>query len=97
MKLDETPLLLCEICGQDSHNECTLQQLGIQTDNTVNPDQAWTMINPTGLPGIHYMCGACEDGTIPDKAAGLLKRKSSTISDQLILNIFIQVNRLARR
>ena len=83
VKLDETPLLLCEICGQGSHNECILQQLGIQTDNTVNPDQAWAMINPTGLPGIHYLCGACEDGTIPDKAAGLLKRKSSTISDQI--------------
>ena len=65
MKLDETPLLLCEICGQGSHNEYILQQLGIQTYNTVNPDQAWTMINPTGLPGIHYLCGACEDGTIP--------------------------------
>ena len=47
MKLDETPLLLCEICGQGSHNECILQQLVIQTNNTVNPDQAWTMINPT--------------------------------------------------
>ena len=41
------------------------------------------MINPTGLPGIHYLCGACEDGTIPDKAAGLLKRKSSTILEQI--------------
>ena len=47
VKLDETPVLLCEICGQGSHNECILQQLGIQTDNTVNSDQAWTMINPT--------------------------------------------------
>ena len=29
------------------------------------------------------MCGACEDGTIPDKAACLLKRKSSTILEQI--------------
>ena len=41
------------------------------------------MINPTGLPGIHYLCGACEDGAIPDKVAGLLKRKSSTILEQI--------------
>ena len=47
VELDDTPVLLCDICGQGSHNECILQQLGIQTDNTVNPDQAWTMINPT--------------------------------------------------
>ena len=41
------------------------------------------MINNTGLPGIHYLCGACEDGNIPYKAAGLLKRKSSTILEQI--------------
>ena len=68
VKLDDTPLLLCEIYGQGSHNECILQQLEIQTDNTVNPDQAWTMINYTGLPGIRYLRCACEDGTIPDRA-----------------------------
>ena len=94
MKLDETPLLLCEICGQGSHNECILQTLGIQTANTVNPAQAWTIINPTGLPGLHYMCGAC--GSIPDKDAGLLTRKSSTILEQINTE-HIQVNILVRR
>ena len=55
------------------------------------------MINPTGLPGIHYMCGACEDGTIPDKAAVCRTGNHQLYWNRLRLNIFIQVNRLVRR
>ena len=30
-------------------------------------------MNPTGLPGVHCLCGACEVGTIPSDT-GKLKR-----------------------
>ena len=36
-----------------------------------------SLLNFTGLPGIHYLCGACESSTIPDKEAGMEKRKST--------------------
>ena len=38
-------------------------------------------LNPTGFPGLHYLCGACEYSSIPDKSAGLLKRRTTDGTD----------------
>ena len=82
VKRDEISLLTCEICGQGSHNACILDQFGVLTEeqDAFDPQQASEKLNPTGLPGLHYLCGACEETTIPDKGAGLLKRKSSVVA-----------------
>ena len=79
VKRDETSLLSCEICGQGSHNICIWEHFGVHVDDRgdFDPKQAAEKLNPTGLPGLHYLCGACEATTIPDKEAGLLKRKST--------------------
>ena len=37
----------------------------------------WNRINPTNLPGLHYLCEACQKSTIPSEEAGKLKRKPS--------------------
>ena len=47
--------------------------LPTEQDN-FGPEEAKTKINPLGVPGLHYLCGACESDIIPDKEAGLLKR-----------------------
>ena len=77
VKRDEISLLTCEICGQGSHNTCILDQFGVlpEEQDAFDPQQALDKLNPTGLPGLHYLCGACEESIIPDKGAGLLKRK----------------------
>ena len=81
VKRDEISLLTCEICGLGSHNACILDQFGVLTEqDAFDPQQASEKLNPTGLPGLHYLCGACEESTIPDKGAGLLKRKSSVVA-----------------
>ena len=83
VKRDEEPLLSCEICGQGSHNTClwNLFGIGLEEQGAFDPKQASEKINPTSLPGLHYLCGACEETTIPKKEAGLLKRKSTAITD----------------
>ena len=30
------------------------------------PQEAAAQLNSTGLPGVYYLCGACESSTIPD-------------------------------
>ena len=79
VKLSEKSLLTCEICGQGSHNECILHKMNVSEEDidTFGPQEAAARLNPTGLPGVHYLCGACESSTIPDKEAGMLKRKST--------------------
>ncbi len=78
--LEDTPLLTCAICGQGSHNCCVLNQLKIAEEDhaSFTPAEAEALINPFNMPGIHYLCGACEANTIPAKDTGLLKKKLTT-------------------
>ena len=78
VELQDTPLLECEKCGQGSHNECILLKLGVEKQDEPNfgPTEAQNKLNPSGIAGVHYLCGACEELMIPKKGAGLLKRKS---------------------
>lgn len=47
-------------CGQEVHKECFLNMLNLSPDtNEIN-------INPLGIPGVHYLCPACELSTVPD-------------------------------
>ena len=55
--IGEKPFLACNICGQEVHKQCFQVLLGIETCD-VN-------INPHNLPGIHYLCQACEEKIIP--------------------------------
>ena len=85
VKRDEISLLSCEICGQGSHNVCVFEKLGIPTSEQVDFDQNKIMdkLNPTGFPGLHYLCGACENSSIPDQNAGLLNRRATDGTDQV--------------
>ena len=62
----------CEICGQGTHNECVLRLLGVPVSqqSSLTPDETLTRVNPTGLPGLHYICGGCAEVTIPEKETG---------------------------
>ena len=83
VKRDEISLLNCEICGQGSHNACILNLCGVKTEDqeAFDSKKAVEKLNPTGFSGLHYLCGACEANTIPDKEAGLLKRNSSVVTE----------------
>ena len=56
--IGEKPFLACKMCGQEVHKQCFQVLLGIENCDDVN-------INPHNLPGIHYLCQACEDKIIP--------------------------------
>ena len=69
IKLEECPLLECAICGQGVHRECWLNLLSLGSnapnctyDNNIVISE---YVNPHKLPGIHYICPACEETTIP--------------------------------
>ena len=85
--LGDTPLLSCAICGQGSHNDCIWKYLDIPTSlqDTFGPEDALSKLNPTTLPGVHYLCGACEISTIPDPEDGCLKKKGSSATDEVQL------------
>ena len=58
-KTADDPLLACDICGQEVHKPCFLKLLGLTSqDGPVN-------INPSQIPGLHYLCKPCEDEVIP--------------------------------
>ena len=65
-KLDDEPFLACDICGQEVHKTCFMKLLGM-VDNNASPQ-----INPCKLPGIHYLCKECEEGTIPPNDSPVL-------------------------
>ena len=75
--LDDTPLLICEVCGQGSHNLCIIRVLGNEEseENSLDPQKARKMIIPLELPGVHYMCMTCSNDCIPDDNDGILKNK----------------------
>lgn len=76
--LADTPLLSCKVCGQGAHDPCIVKhlQLASSDQDDLTPAGAWNMINPTKLPGLHYLCEACEKTTIPSEEVGKLKSKS---------------------
>lgn len=82
--LEDVSLLTCEICGQGSHNDCIHDQFGVEASDrdAFGPQEALSKLNPTSFPGLHYLCGACEAATIPDKKAGLLKNKRINSGEQ---------------
>ena len=53
--------------------------------DTFGPEDALSKLNPTTLPGVHYLCGACETSTIPDPEDGRLKKKGSSATDEVQL------------
>ena len=75
IKLEETALLECAVCGQGVHAKCWYSLLNIDpvaigsVNITVND-----YVNPSNLPGIHYLCTVCEERTIPSNT----KQKNST-------------------
>ena len=86
IQLKDTPLLSCEICSQGSHNYCILNQLRIPSEDweDYTADEALRACNPTDMPGFHYLCGECKSVTIPDKEAGMLKRKEKTSTGHVV-------------
>ena len=61
-EINDPPFLACELCGQEVHKSCFMQKLGLMSIDGLN---AWNLINPLQLPGIHFFCLECEKDIIP--------------------------------
>ena len=75
-------IISCSICGQAAHNECIAQKLGMDREllEDLGPEEALSRINPFGLPGFHYLCGPCEENTIPSTEAGKRRKRKNTLN-----------------
>ena len=82
IKLTDTSLLSCKICGQGAHSPCILNHIQLQAAETLTAEDIWRKINPTDLPGLHYLCPACEKATIPYEEDGKLKKPKPSIREE---------------
>lgn len=75
---NDTPLLTCRICSQGSHDECVRKHISDSTGQDLSDDEkseksradtqkkVKSIINPLNIPGMHYICHACEDERLPE-------------------------------
>ena len=77
VKIGDTPLLSCAICGQEIHKSCISTLLG---DN-IPMENLEQIYNPHKLPGIFYICEPCADIKIPQKETAWVK-KSKEVGNQ---------------
>ena len=65
--VDEIPLLKCSICGQGAHIPCILRLLRVNGEekNNFTQDDVKHMVNASEIPGVHYLCKACEKKSYP--------------------------------
>ena len=67
-RIDDSPFLACELCGQEVHKQCFLNKLGLTGTECL---AITSLINPHQLPGIHYFCGECEKEVVPDDSPSI--------------------------
>ena len=95
----EVPILECAICGQGVHKECWVDIASTMMNpndipEELNADTFKALFNPLKLPGMFYICNACQPTTIPSDETGNYKRKnkSSTTAEKQPLLPQTQVN-----
>ena len=84
VQLSDVELLKCSICGQGAHSKCIANTFGVDEQVLIDlgPDEVLKRINPTELPGVHYMCESCEEDSIPSEEEGKLKTQRKAGGDQ---------------
>ena len=80
ISLEEDPILECSVCGQGVHKPCWLNLAAISSNNTdisdtIDSDAFKILYNPLNLPGLFFVCHACQPNTIPSDSEGDNKRK----------------------
>ena len=79
----EPAFLDCAICGQGVHKQCWLNIANIALSPEEVPTKTTAkeferLWNPLRLPGIFYICSACQPTTIPSEDEGNYKAKGRT-------------------
>ena len=65
IRLEDEPLLSCEVCGQGSHDPCIKNILGESDNGSLDSKAARKLIIPLDLAGVHYLCMSCSTQIIP--------------------------------
>ena len=60
----------CAHCHQSSHKECVVKMINksLFTEPVAHPtdEKVQTLINPFNIPGVHYLCKACDKKLLPN-------------------------------
>ena len=87
VKIEESPLLECSICGQGVHEECwsnLLSAASSASDPLIDQtDLIKKCLNPFNLPGVFYICPACEETTIPLEEENTKSKKKDNLPKKL--------------
>ena len=89
VKLDETVLLSCSICGQGIHPRCLAQKIGVAEADlaTFTTEDIRMKVNPCGLQTLTYLCGPCHSTEIPSPEIGLKKQRVSNQQKEVKLQV----------
>ena len=84
----ELPILECAVCGQGVHKPCWLNLATNNTniDEDTDAELFRSLHNPLNLPGMFYVCHACQPNTIPNDSDGDNKRKKKKVSKDAALS-----------
>ena len=75
LKINDKPVVSCVKCGQGCHNECILKIINKTEDDLaeLTSIEREALINPHSTIGLFYVCGPCQESTIPQQRK-LMKR-----------------------
>lgn len=65
---NDTPILICRLYNQGSHDECLKAHIKDTTGQDIGDDvtDSQAIINPSNIPGVHYICHVCEHTKLPE-------------------------------
>ena len=82
---DEEPIMPCAHCYQSSHKDCVVKLINTKlfNDPVEHPTetQVKALINPYNIPGVHYLCKACDTKIIQNIAKKEISKINTTLED----------------
>ena len=87
INIGDKPILSCVRCGQGCHNSCVLQLIGKTTDDLNESNNfGESLVNPYSALGLFYVCGGCQEETIPNKDSLKIKQGQGNTSRRTSLS-----------
>ena len=86
LDLDDEPIMPCAHCNQSSHKECVLKLINTKTSmgpvDHPTDEHINALINPFNIPGVHYLCKACDQKLLPNIVKASPSPSTVTLEDQ---------------
>ena len=85
LDFDEESTMPCAHCYQSSHKECVAKLINtnLSTDPVEHPTQkqVQALINPFNIPGVYYLCKACDTNLLQNLDKNEISKGTTTAED----------------